>query len=59
VTEQVKRLTSVRDQLGNRLRETKELLDLSESLLEPVAGETEIAGEEKQDVPPQREPAKR
>jgi hypothetical protein len=69
VTAQVKRLTAVRDQLGTRLRETKEILDLSESLLEPVAGEAELVEEPKpeakkeQPVPPQREakrqPAKR
>ncbi|TDV45483.1 hypothetical protein [Actinophytocola oryzae] len=69
VTEQVQRLTSVRDQLNERLRDTKELLDISSSLLEPVEGESTTPAEEppaKDDgskVPPQRatkrQPAKR
>jgi chromosome segregation ATPase len=73
VTDQVQRLTSVRDQLNERLRDTKELLDLSTSLLEPVEGEAAVAPEEeapaaddtptKRAVPPQRnqkrQPAKR
>lgn len=74
VTDQVNRLTSVRDQLNERLRDTKELLDLSTSLLEPVEGETTPAPAEeepatddaaptKRTVPPQRaakrQPAKR
>jgi chromosome segregation ATPase len=66
VTDQVQRLTSVRDQLGERLRDTKELLDLSTSLLEPVDGEAALAEEppaKNNDVPPQRaakrQPAKR
>lgn len=60
VTDQVTRLTSVRDQLNERLRDTKELLDLSSSLLEPVEGET-AADQDKDSVPPQRkrQPAKR
>jgi chromosome segregation ATPase len=70
VTIQVKKLTSVREQLSNRLRETKELLDLSTSLMEPVEGESEA--EEPPPAPPaaptkdhkrptaaQRQPAKR
>jgi chromosome segregation ATPase len=65
VTDQVQRLTSVRDQLNGRLRETKELLDLSSSLLEPVEGETSSPAEEEpakdkdattKVVPPQRAP---
>lgn len=68
VTDQVQRLTSVRDQLNERLRDTKELLDLSTSLLEPVEGETppeEQAADDapaeadtptKRTVPPQRAP---
>jgi DNA repair exonuclease SbcCD ATPase subunit len=72
VTEQVQRLTSVRDQLNERLHDTKELLDLSTSLLEPVEGEAAATAEEdppqpdaptKRTVPPQRnskrQPAKR
>jgi chromosome segregation ATPase len=62
VTAQVERLTSVRDQLNERLRDTKELLDLSSSLLEPVEGET-TAEKDPSKVPPQRatkrQPAKR
>lgn len=46
VTDQVQRLTSVRDQLNERLRDTKELLDMSTSLLEPVEGETSAPQEE-------------
>ena len=60
VTDQVQRLTSVRDQLNERLRDTKELLDLSSSLLEPVEGEStaDQPGAPKDDskVPPQRAP---
>jgi chromosome segregation ATPase len=41
VTAQVQKLSSVREQLSTRLRETKELLDLSTSLMEPVEGESE------------------
>jgi colicin import membrane protein len=65
VTDQVGRLTSVRDQLGERLRDTKELLELSTSLLEPVEGEAvaDEPPEKSNDVPPQRnskrQPAKR
>ena len=65
VTAQVKQLTSVREQLSGRLRETKELLDLSTSLMEPVEGESEaevpVAAEKDKQraVPPQRQPAKR
>ena len=64
VTTQVKKLTSVREQLSERLRETKELLDLSTSLMEPVEGESEAeelktAEKGTQAVPPQRQPAKR
>jgi colicin import membrane protein len=56
VTDQVQRLTSVRDQLGERLRDTKELLDLSSSLLEPVEGETAAEDPPTDEVPPQRAP---
>lgn len=64
VTAQVKQLTSVREQLSGRLRETKELLDMSTSLMEPVEGESEAeepasADKDKRAVPPQRQPAKR
>lgn len=65
VTGQVKQLTAVREQLSGRLRETKELLDLSNSLMEPVEGETEAdlppvqPEKDKRAVPPQRQPAKR
>jgi chromosome segregation ATPase len=41
VTAQVRQLTAVREQLSGRLRETKELLDLSTSLMDPVEGESE------------------
>src|SRR6476469_6863379 len=70
VTDHVQRLTSVRDQLSERLRDTKELLDLSTSLLEPVEGEAATVPDEpaaaghddvsasnaatKRTVPPQR-----
>ncbi len=56
VTDQVQRLTFVRDQLNERLRDTKELLDLSSSLLEPVDGETPAEQTKPKDVPPQRAP---
>lgn len=64
VTDQVRHLAKVRDQLSERLRETKELLELSASLLEPVEGEaTADKPEPPKTVPPQREakrqPAKR
>jgi hypothetical protein len=64
VTAQVKQLTAVREQLSSRLRETKELLDLSTSLMEPVDGEAEAeepapTEKGKGAVPPQRLPAKR
>jgi chromosome segregation ATPase len=68
VNAQVARLSKVRDQLSGRLRETKELLDVSVGLLEPVEGEQEVAeppaaAETPRVVPPQREskrqPAKR
>jgi colicin import membrane protein len=68
VTAQVKQLTAVREQLSGRLRETKELLDLSTSLMEPVEGEAEVeepgsgSGSKEKGkgaVPPQRQPAKR
>lgn len=66
VTAQVQQLSSVREQLSGRLRETKELLDLSTSLMEPVEGESEAeepaaapAEKGKRAVPPQRQPAKR
>jgi hypothetical protein len=69
VTAEVRKLTAVREQLSNRLRETKKLLDVSTSLMEPVEGEAEepttsappAAAEEKgkEAVPPQRQPAKR
>jgi chromosome segregation ATPase len=65
VTAQVRKLTAVREQLSGRLRETKELLDLSNSLMEPVEGEAEAdlppvqQEKDKRAVPPQRQPAKR
>ena len=72
MTAQVERLTAVREQLTGRLRETKELLDRSVSLLEPVPEEKDVdvderlpmppAGKDVKDaVPPQRDrqPAKR
>lgn len=64
VTAQVKQLSSVREQLSGRLRETKELLDMSTSLMEPVEGESEAEEpapkeKDKRAVPPQRLPAKR
>lgn len=68
VSDQVHRLTTVRDQLTERLRDTKELLDLSSTLLEPVEGEATVAetpkdGTQPSNVPPQRaakrQPAKR
>jgi chromosome segregation ATPase len=52
VTDQVRKLVSVRDQLNERLRDTKELLDMSSSLLEPVEGEAAVVG------PEEEEPAK-
>lgn len=63
VSAQVNELMSVRGQLSNRLRETKELLDQSASLLEPVEGESEVEelkppAKDKRAVPPQRQPAK-
>jgi chromosome segregation ATPase len=65
VTEQVQRLTSVRNQLNERLRDTKELLDLSTSLLEPVEGEAVAVPDEPEepakedDVSPSDMPTKR
>jgi len=64
VTAQVNQLKSIREQLSGRLRETKELLDLSTSLMEPVDGEAEAEEPKppekgKRAVPPQRQPAKR
>ncbi len=64
VTAQVRQLSSVREQLSGRLRETKELLDMSTSLMEPVDGEAdaEVPATTEKDgraVPPQRQPAKR
>jgi colicin import membrane protein len=67
VNGQVTRLSKVRDTLSGRLRETKELLDVSVALLEPVEGEQDVAepaaAEPARAVPPQREskrqPAKR
>jgi chromosome segregation ATPase len=50
VTEHVQRLTSVRDQLSERLRDTKELLDLSTSLLEPVEGEAATMADEPEEA---------
>ena len=55
VTDQVVQLTSVRDQLSERLRDTKELLDLSTSLLEPVEGETAVASPESSTEEPAKE----
>jgi len=52
VTEQVKRLNAVREKLTGRLRETKALLDRSESLLEPVSEETDVDVDERLPMPP-------
>jgi len=63
VSEQVQKLVSVRDQLNERLRDTKELLDMSSSLLEPVEGEAAVVGQEeepaKEDTPSPDAPTKR
>lgn len=60
VTDKVHRLEAVRDQLTDRLRETRELLGRSASLLEPVDTEQDIEIDERlpmpdKPVPPQRE----
>jgi chromosome segregation ATPase len=52
VTDHVQRLTTVRDQLSERLRDTKELLDLSTSLLEPVEGEAVTVPDEPAEAGP-------
>jgi len=52
VTAQVERLDAVREQLTGRLRETKELLDRSASLLEPVPEEKDADVDERVPMPP-------
>lgn len=73
VNAQVERLSAVRSQLSERLRETQELLERGAGLLEPTDLEREVDPDQrpptadgaaadaptKRAVPPQRQPAKR
>ena len=51
VTAQVKQLTEVRTQLSERLRGTQELLERSAALLEPMASEAELTGQDPLPMP--------